>query len=189
MIRKISLNGISVEYEFEYKKVKNVNLRVKSDGTVHVSASRRVSVKFIEDFMRSKADFILNALEKFESRPETSPSRYFEENELICFVNEYCREVFPYYSARGVAYPEIKFRKMVSRWGSCQPKKGIVTFSKYLAYAPPECVKYVVLHEFTHFFEANHGKGFYTELSRVCPNYKALRERMKTINIRNILEE
>ena len=189
MIRKISLNGVSLEYELEYKKVKNVNLRIKSDGTVHVSASRRVSVRFIEDFMRSKADFILNALEKFENRHETVPSRYFEESELRDLINAYCREIFPYYSARGVAYPEIIFRKMVSRWGSCQPKKGIVTFSKYLAYAPPECVKYVVLHEFSHFFEANHGKGFYSELSRVCPNYKALRERMKTINIRNILEE
>ena len=178
MIRKISLNGVSLEYELEYKKVKNVNLRIKSDGTVHVSASRRVSVRFIEDFMRSKADFILNALEKFENRHETVPSRYFEESELRDLINAYCREIFPYYSARGVAYPEIIFRKMVSRWGSCQPKKGIVTFSKYLAYAPPECVKYVVLHEFTHFFEADHGKGFYTELSRVCPNYKALRERM-----------
>jgi len=44
----------------------------------------------------------------------------------------------------------------------------------------------VVLHEFTHFLEADHGKGFYVELSRVCPNHKALRERMKTINIRSI---
>ena len=186
MKKRIGLNGIIIEYELEYKMVKNVNLRVKSDGSVHVSASKRVSVKFIEDFIRSRADFILEALSKFEKRTNTPLIRYFDVEGLRDFIISYCCEVFPYYEARGVKYPEIKFKSTVSKWGSCHMSKGILTFSTYLQYAPPECVRYVVLHEFTHFFVPNHGRDFYAELVRVCPNYKELKEKMKYIDIRSV---
>ena len=186
MVRKIYIDNVIIEYELEYKMVKNVNLRVKSDGTVHVSASKRVSVKFIEDFIRSRADFISNALSKFEKRASAPLIRYFDSEELRDFINSYCREVFPYYEARGVKYPEIKFKSTVSKWGSCHASRGIVTFSTYLQYAPPECVRYVVLHEFTHFFVQNHSRDFYAELIRVCPNYKELKEKMKYIDIRSV---
>ena len=186
MIRKIELNGVELEYEFEYKRVKNINLRIKSDGTVSVSSSRLVPKKHIERFMISKADFILNALSKFEKRTSAPLIRYFDSEELRDFIDSYCREVFPYYEARGVKYPEIKFKSTVSKWGSCHASRGIVTFSTYLQYAPPECVRYVVLHEFTHFFVQNHSRDFYAELVRVCPNYKELKEKMKYIDIRSV---
>ena len=95
-----------------------------------------------------------------------------------------CREVYPYYEKKGVKYPQIKFRKMKSRWGSCHPTKGILTFNTNLIYAPIECVEYVVLHEFTHFLQANHSPKFYEELEQVCPDYKECRRMLKEIYIR-----
>ena len=189
MIRKITLKGVEIEYDLKYKNVKNVNLRIKADGTVHVSASQWVTINFIENFLISKADFILDAISEFSGRPNVTnewQTRYFTDIELKKFIIDFCREIYPYYFERRVSFPDIKFRKMVSRWGSCHPGKLLLTFNTALAYAPPECVKYIVYHEFTHFIEPNHGKYFYYELEKVCPNHRELSERMKEIDVRGI---
>ncbi len=113
------------------------------------------------------------------------PQKQYVTEEVICdVISEICKKVYPYFQKRGVAYPEIKFRSMVSRWGSCHPTKGILTFNTNLMYAPPACIEYVVLHEFTHFFQANHSNEFYEELAKVCPDWKEHRKRLKEISIR-----
>jgi len=73
MQRQIILNGKKIEYELQYKKVKNINLRIKPDCSVSVSANRRVPVADIEAFIVSKAEFILKALDKYESH-DTKPA-------------------------------------------------------------------------------------------------------------------
>lgn len=52
------------EYKLTRKKVKNINCRIKSDGIVYVSANRGVSKEYIEQFLLSKQDVILDAISK-----------------------------------------------------------------------------------------------------------------------------
>ena len=183
MIKIIDLKGRKISYTFEYKNVKNINLRIKADGSVFVSANKRVSEKTVQDFIMSKADFILNALEKYENIKDIPSVKYFSEEEIKNVIIDICKKVYPYFQNLGVKYPEIKFRKMVSRWGSCHPKKGILTFNLNLMYAPYECVEYVVFHEFTHFLQPNHSGTFYAELEKVCPDWKRCRGLLKGIAI------
>lgn len=184
MNREIILGDRTIKYDLEYKKVKNINLRIKSDCSVCVSANKRVTIKAIDDFVLSKADFILRALEKYKSNNAKEQRPYYTEDEVKELTLALCDKVYPYYQKRGVRYPEIKFRKMVSRWGSCHTKKGILTFSTNLMYAPAECIEYVVWHEFTHFLQPNHSSKFYDELAKVCPNWKECRKKLKEISIR-----
>lgn len=58
----------TLHYSLTRKQVKNLNLRVKAQGTVSVSASPRVSLASIEDFLLRKADFIFDALEQFQAK-------------------------------------------------------------------------------------------------------------------------
>ena len=95
------------------------------------------------------------------------------------------REIYPYYESRAIAFPEIRFKKMMSRWGSCHPVKKVLTFNTNLIYVPEGCVKYVVWHEFTHFLQANHSKKFYDELSKACPDWKIFKNMLKETHIRN----
>lgn len=180
---KISIEDTVVEYTLTYKNVKNINLRIKSDGSICVSARRGISVKVIENFLLSKADFILKALNKYHTQPPLT--KYFEESEIKDVITSVCKKVYPHFEKMGIKYPEIKFRKMVSRWGSCHPKKGILTFNTNLMYAPLDCIEYVVLHEFTHFLEANHQRTFYDELSKVCSEWKECRNKLKGINVKS----
>lgn len=89
MIKIITLCGQEIKYEFQRKNVKNINLRIKPDGSVHVSAGTRVSVEQIERFLLSKEDFILNAMEKFKRLNEIAPKPLqFENGEEITVLGE-----------------------------------------------------------------------------------------------------
>ena len=166
-------------YELTYKNVKNINLRIKSDGSINVSANPFVSCKVIENFLVSRQDFIVKALEKLQSKPGLI--KYYTEDEIRNIITEICRKVYPYYEKFGIKYPEIKFRRMTSCWGNCRSQKSIVTFNTNLMYAPYECIEYVVYHEFTHFLQPNHSDKFYKELSLVCPDWKDKRNCLKSI--------
>ena len=70
MIKTIILSDKPIQYDLQKKKVKNVNIRIKSDQTIHVSAPFRVSQKEIEKILEVKSDFILSALQKYEKQQE-----------------------------------------------------------------------------------------------------------------------
>ena len=42
--RSITYNGDTIEYELTIKRVKNINMRVHKDGSVHVSANAMYQV-------------------------------------------------------------------------------------------------------------------------------------------------
>lgn len=83
-----------------------------------------------------------------------------------------CEKIYPFFKPMGVQYPQIKFRKMKSRWGSCNYVKGIITLNTTLAAYQVEAVEYVVMHEFAHFIVQNHSKDFYAVVERFMPDWK-----------------
>ena len=180
MLRRIEQYNIT--YNLERKKVKNINLRIKADGSVHVSAHRLVPQAMIDSFVESRAALILRTQAQLLSKP--APRQHFAEDEIRDVVLGLCKKVYPYYEKLGIAFPQIRFRKMVSQWGNCRAKEGILTFNTALIYVPLECIEYVVYHEFTHFLQQNHSKLFYAELEKVCPDWKVLRKRIKEISLR-----
>ena len=90
-----------------------------------------------------------------------------------------CARVYPTFEAMGVAYPEIKLRRMTSRWGSCRPKTGVLTFNTGLIHADEACIEYVVTHEFCHFIHPDHSPAFHALMTRLMPDW---RERKKRLN-------
>ncbi|MGB8455519.1 MAG: SprT family zinc-dependent metalloprotease [Anaerocolumna sp.] len=68
MIENITIGDRTITYEIIRKKVKNINLHVKSDGRIIISANSRVSPKYIEEFILRKADWIEKSLKRFENR-------------------------------------------------------------------------------------------------------------------------
>ena len=70
-IRKLTVDGREILWVLSRKKVKNVNMRVKPDGIVYISAPSRVTIGFIEKFIREKSDFIFSAFDRFS---ELSPA-------------------------------------------------------------------------------------------------------------------
>ena len=96
-------------------------------------------------------------------------------------MEEICERIYPVFSRMGVAWPQIRVHSMVSRWGSCQPGKGIVTFSRQLGETPPVCMEYVAVHEFCHFIHPNHSPAFHQLMTELMPDW---RQRKQLLNSR-----
>lgn len=184
MIRTIKLQDRIIEYNFQLKNVKNINIRIKSNGNVCVSANKYVTIECIENFLEAKADFIINALNKFEKLTHNTKQQYYDEYQIKALIKSLCIEAYPYFEERGIGFPGIKFRKMISQWGNCRKDAGVLTFNTNLMFAPLECIKYVVFHEFTHLIHPNHSNAFYSELSKVCPDWKLCRAKLREIPLK-----
>lgn len=98
-LRILYCGGREIKWLLTRKKVKNINLRIKPDGIVYISAPPKVSVGVIEKFIRQKSDFIFTNLDKFNARPAapTLPEagteykngdtvRYFGENYTLSIL-------------------------------------------------------------------------------------------------------
>lgn len=100
-------------------------------------------------------------------------------------IERLCHRVYPAFEKLGVAWPEIRIRSMVSRWGSCHPTKGILTFARQLIEVPEKCMEYVVVHEFSHFIHPDHSPRFHEFLTEMMPDWK---ERKHLLNSRSWIE-
>ena len=236
--RNMILGGHEITYECTRKKVKNVNLRVRSDGTLLVSAPFFVSDRQIDEIIKEKEAFILRALSRFAERKRHAPPHfsftdgetlslfgkeyrlYFteEKNEeilekealtlyvrdktdisakkkalkaylekaLSSLLSEMCLKIYPLFRD---AAPEIKLRLMRARWGSCAPKKAVLTFNTNLAFCSVSCIEYVVMHEFTHFLHADHSPAFYAALTEKMPDWKERKQRLNAVPMADIFSE
>ncbi|MBR2010673.1 MAG: M48 family metallopeptidase [Clostridia bacterium] len=60
-------------YTFERKKVKNLTLRVKSDGSLHISAPQHTPLARVEEFLSAQVTFIEKARKKLADRQAAQP--------------------------------------------------------------------------------------------------------------------
>jgi len=80
----------------------------------------------------------------------------------------------------GAKTPEIKYRRMNKRWGSCTPS-GVITFNTELIKAPTHCIDYVVLHELCHLVHEGHSAKFYHLLDILMPDWKKRKEQLEKV--------
>lgn len=181
MTREVEYKGQTIKYELTRKRVKNLNLRIKPDLTVSVSANTRVSLKYIDSFVLSKAEFILSAIEDFKSKSQTELLPRYSSAEFAQIITDYCNEVYKQFIKYKIDKPVIKMRKMKSRWGSCNFVKCVITLSTNLIYCTKEQIYYVIVHEFSHLLIHNHSSDFYDIVKVYCPDYKRIRKEMNQI--------
>ncbi|MBO4426048.1 MAG: M48 family metallopeptidase [Clostridiales bacterium] len=79
-LRIVSLDGRPAICEFEQKRVKNINVRVRDDGTLYCSYPRYVSQAEAERFVSSAADYLSKSIDKVVARQEKAgkPVKYCE---------------------------------------------------------------------------------------------------------------
>ena len=189
--RTVCAGGKEIKYILERKQVKNINLRVRPDGSVRVSASSRIDTSYIDDFVLSKAEFVLKAMKRFEGtaeaerqfQAELSKAKSGQESLLAdpAIFTEILDEVYPAFIPYGIARPKLRVRTMKSCWGSCLVNKGIITLNRKLLMKPRECIEYVVVHELCHFVHTNHSKEFYKFMEQFMPDWKERKGRLNGV--------
>ncbi len=224
MVKKIVTDGLTLEYIFERKRIKNINIRVRRDGSVYVSAPFSAPIEKVEEFVASKAQVILAAVNDAKrdlpsitdgghiyhlgkryviklfpathsnviltddtlciySKGNAKPIfEKWEKEKATLLISETCRKLYPLFENICPHFPDIHFRKMVSKWGVCRPRENKITFNTALVRAPMECIEYVICHEFVHFLHPDHSARFYDALSKILPDWKERKKLLSNFN-------
>lgn len=179
---------LSEAREFLNSKIKwltgNIHLIDRRRETKYYIFGEAVTVEHSTDM------FIKNHLIKYDindkklliksplnSREETYP--LFEQY-LIKRANRYLTE-----RARALAksyqfFPsKIVIRNQKTRWGSCS-SSGTISLNYNLVKFRPEVIDYLIIHELCHLRQMNHSSKFWKEVERYVPNFRELRQELKS---------
>ena len=209
MRRELWVDGTDLSYEWQKKRVKNLNLRVRPDGSIHVSTAGWVSAAAVDEFVRSHAGMIEKARQRWQNERKGSPKgaelrgnqlvltlpdladRKAAERLLTGWWKKICGELFaavleqwyPRFARWNIPRPMLRTRRMTSRWGSCQPATAVITMNERLLHAPMECTEYIMVHELAHLVRADHSPAFHAVVTEVMPDWKERKKRLREAKI------
>ena len=92
-------------------------------------------------------------------------NKWFHEESDVYFKEK----TFLYAKVNNLKVNSVKVREYKARWGSCSIN-GNITFNWCLIMAPPEIIKYVIIHELVHLIEHNHSPKYWKEVKKIYPN-------------------
>ena len=169
------VDGVLVEVV--RKRIRRINIRVESDGVVHLSVPKWwATLREGEAFLRLKWPWVTKARAEVLARPVTDAPATEDE---LARLAETLSALQDEWTAR-LREPGVTWglRRMKSQWGSCHFGKRHVTYAHSLARVPRELVEYVVVHELTHLVAHNHGPAFYRHMDERLPDWQARRHRL-----------
>ncbi len=100
----IEHQGREIAFVVQRKNVKNVNLRVRTDSSVVVSAPERVPYDFIEQFVREKAPWIINNVRWLDQKRGLSRDRKYKSGDIINYLGRQYRLMVLPVSGKETAY-------------------------------------------------------------------------------------
>lgn len=178
-----------VPVEVERKRVRRLNLRVRPDGSAHLSIPARCPLaeaqRFLDDheaWLRARISRRVGQVDAPDGRvplwgrlvtpPKGTSPDELHRAELAARLPGVVSRME---AATGRHASAWQLRAMSTRWGSCTPATGRIRVNVRLAAYPPACLDYVVAHELTHLAEPSHNERFHELLARAYPDERRAR--------------
>ena len=201
-------NDKKYNIEIVRKNNKNTYLRVR-DNKIIVSTNYFTTKKQIIKLIEDNTAFINKALDKSIKKKEDDTFKLFgkcydiiygpfnteinndkiytkDEKTFNKYFTKYIRNIYSerldyWYNIfeENIPYPNLKIRKMTSRWGVCNIKNHNVTLNLELSKYDISALDYVIVHELSHFIHHNHSKDFWLLVGKYYPNYKDIRKMLR----------
>ena len=168
-----------ISYTLVRKAVKRLNLRITPVGDVVLTVPRSCTRARAEEFLSSKAGWVLGHLERLKREHACELPPQPPREECIRLLKQALERMYPLVEPYGVALPELKVRKMRTQWGNCHWAQGYITLNTVLARCPEDLRDYVALHELIHVLHHDHGPGFYARMDDLMPDWKERRLRLR----------
>lgn len=80
-----------LSYTFERKGIRNINLRIRPDGCVYVSAPENAEIAAVERFLSAKTEYIQSAKEKFASQKVPAYEMQYISGENVTLIGRNLR--------------------------------------------------------------------------------------------------
>ena len=205
----IVINDKSYDIEILKKNNKNTYIRVKNSKiivTTNYLTSKNAIIKLIQDNLSSitkmidtdnkKQDKVANfyyfgkcydVIFGFNDFEFTENKIYaLNQKELEKHLNNAIKKIYLerlnyWYNLfeEKIPTPNLKIRKMTSRWGVCNIKNHNVTLNYMLSKYDISCLDYVIVHELSHFVHHNHSREFWSLVAKYYPQYKECKKMLK----------
>lgn len=169
----------SITYVLRRKQVKNLNLRLERNGQAVLSVPMRCTLEYADRFIAEKAPWIVRGQHRQAAAERMSLPPQPSREDCFTILKGALDAAYPLVQFTGIAYPELKIRKMKSQWGNCHWAHGYITLNTALARCPEHLRVYVAIHELVHFLHHNHGPGFYACMDKCLPEWRKYRAELK----------
>ncbi|WP_231223552.1 M48 family metallopeptidase [Helicobacter pylori] len=133
--------------------------------------------------MQEKHSLLHSRLETYQNKilvfDEVRNANDYTLTELKKILKTYLEQKLPLIAQKmQTAYTGFNIRNNAKVLGSCSYHNRL-SFALLLVCAKKEAIDYVIIHELAHTIHKNHSKNFWRCVQIFCPNYRALRERLK----------
>ncbi len=133
--------------------------------------------------MQEKHSLLHANLEKYKNKilvfDEVKNANDYTLTELKKILKTYLEQKLPLIAQKmQTSYTGFNIRNNAKVLGSCSYYSRL-SFALLLVCAKKEAIDYVIIHELAHTIHKNHSKNFWRCVQIFCPNYRALRERLK----------
>ena len=175
-----------------YRWTSRLSMRIVKNGDIHVSAPIGMSKKLIEAFIEDHRDWIEAARKKTLERQQRRTDFYnqlplttrAQTNEALKRLKALIEPMVEQHAkAMGVTPSNIRYRKMISRWGMCNIKDHSICFSTYLLLLPEWCIEHVVVHELCHLLEPSHNARFHALMDNYFPQWREARKETRRLTV------
>ncbi len=178
--------NLCVKTEMDYKIIrsdrKTLEIRVSKDCEVIVRAPKRLSEKLIKAEVEKAKDWIEKAITRQRQKKFSAMNAEFAPEKVMEMKKKAIKIITPitekYAKLMNVTPSGIKITSARTRYGSCSGKNSLC-FSYLLMQYPIEAIEAVVVHELAHIKHKNHGKGFYSFIYSVMPDYEKRKKLLK----------
>ena len=117
-------------------------------------------------------DFIVD-----DNNKNIDVDKWYKKQAKIIF-KKHLDEIYKTFS-RKIVYPELRIRKMTTRWGVCNTKTKVITLNLELIKRDEKYLDYVIVHELSHLIYPNHSSKFWELVEENFPKYKQIKKEMK----------
>ncbi|RVY96937.1 M48 family metallopeptidase [Helicobacter pylori] len=133
--------------------------------------------------MQEKYSLLRTNLEKYQNKilvfDEVKNANDYTLTDLKKILKTYLEQKLPLIAQKmQTSYTHFSIRNNAKVLGSCSYHNRL-SFALLLVCAKKEAIDYVIIHELAHTIHKNHSKNFWRCVQIFCPNYRALRERLK----------
>lgn len=73
----------------------------------------------------------------------------------------------------------VAYRRMKTKWGTCQPRTGVIRLNTELAKYHPTCLEYVLVHELVHLLEPSHNQRFKQLMDTFLPDWRVRKQHLR----------
>ncbi|MCX6570065.1 MAG: DUF45 domain-containing protein [Candidatus Aminicenantes bacterium] len=182
--KTIVLDGVGPVLFEKSRRARHIGLTVRASRGVRVAVPARVSFDEAHRVALSKLDWIERTLARVErardrcreavlaaERLDRRAARAHLAGRLAALAEEH-----------GFTPGRLSVRNQGTLWGSASPS-GRIQLNACLAVVPQDLADYVILHELVHTRVRGHGRPFWAELGRHCPDARRRQTRLREYSL------